>query len=388
MKIFLKDNFCSPYKLAFHKLQKCLQLNDCEIVTRTEDADAVIAGVCAAFEADEERSTRILEDVLQKMKPAAQLHVIGCMVKVRPDKMPASAKLFFAWQQQELLDNLAPDAKIRWQDVGMPSRFRTREDYRVYNQKKQFVNVSLGCGFSCSYCPHKLGAGKLESRPFNKIKQQIQELVTQGVETIILTGIDTASYGKDTGSSFPELLEYLLDCIPDDVQVHIAQFNPEGIVDEKDRQRMVRCCQDQRVKDLQMPVQTSSPRLLALMRRNYDPLVVAQFIAKVKNANPHIFVRTDLMAGFPSETENEWNSSLDFCLNTFDELAVYVYEPKQGTDIVRAGPLPVDAETAQRRRQQALIACKKAGLLAHMGGQNLESLLESDNKKHHKKDCL
>ena len=198
----------------------------------------------------------------------------------------------------------------------------------------------------------------------------------------MLTGIDTASYGKDIGSSLPELLEEILVLPGNAVRYHIAQFNPEGIASARQRAQMARVCSDARVTDLQMPIQTASTRLLKLMGRNYTAADVLDFVARVRKANKGLFLRTDLLVGFPTETDEELAETVAFVARChFNEVAVYGYEYKEGTQIALSG-LPLwDAKTIKARVQEASRQLRAANLLVHSGGQDIGTLIQSDRSK-------
>jgi len=338
------------------------------------EADILIAGVCAAFDADEERSITILS----KLNIGKPLYVIGCMVAVRPDKMPDKAHLFYSWEYKKLFVELVPEPVVDWGDIELPTEFRCREDYRIYDTTKHFVGICTGCAFECFYCPHKIGAGNLVSRRMDEILIQIHKLLSNGVKTIVLTGIDTASYGKDIGTSFPELMENILTLTGNhSINYHIAQFNPEGI-DE----RMVQCCSNPHITDLQLPIQTTSPRLLKIMNRNYKIDDVTNFIKYVRDKNSNLFLRTDIMVGFPTESSVEFSDTVEYAASKFNEVAVYRYESKDCTPIEKLELPLCSPSVVDYRMEQAGKYLKWIGCLFHFGGQDTTSLLLSDKKKY------
>ena len=144
---------------------------------------------------------------------------------------------------------------------------------------------------------------------------------------------------------------------------------------------MVQCCCDRRVTDLQLPIQTTSSRLLKLMNRKYTASSVVAFVEQVHHTNDTLFLRTDLIVGFPTETQEELEESLMFVIRYFDEVAVYGFELKKGTPIAATSLDMWDSETIAKRVQEATSRLDKAGLLVHSGGQEVLSLSLSDQKK-------
>jgi tRNA A37 methylthiotransferase MiaB len=372
MKIYMKDNLCTIYKLVFHKMQQFFIRNAQLITDNPEEADLIITGLCAAFNADEERSAEIVSVSASYKK---RIYAFGCLTRVNPQRVKAD-KMFASWQAKDLVENVVTNPLISWESIQIPSEFRTKEDYRVYNPKKMFVPISTGCSFECSYCPHKLGAGNSISRPLDDILNQAQELINRNIETIILTGIDTASYGKDGDVSFSRLLQQILDLCKNNANFHIAQFNPEGLIVDGDI--LLECCQDQRIRDIQLPIQTCSPRILKLMNRNYTIDGIKRFITEVKSKNSEVMFRTDLMVGFPTETQEELDESICFAVDYFDEVTVYGYEFKKNTSIAKYNLKLFDENEIKRRQEYATQRVKSKGLLVHSGGQILSSLMEVD----------
>lgn len=371
----MEDNLCTIFKLVFHKMQRFFLLNGQTIVNNPEEAELIVIGTCAAFDADETRSAELASKIKIFNKP---VYVYGCMTSVNPGKLKLK-NLFPSWDAQLLVESIVAKPKASWDSIDLPTEFRIKSDYRVYNLKKNFVGISTGCAFECSYCPHKIGAGNIISRPVNKILDQVKYLINNGSQTIVITGTDVACYGKDIGISFPSLLERILKISPKKIQFHIAQFNPQGFY--LGFKKLIRCCQDERVTDFQLPIQTTSERLLMMMNRYYSIEDIRKFIIAVKKKNKNIVFRTDLIVGFPTETEEEFIKSIEFVVRYFDEIAVYGFELKRKT-LIASYNLPLfNKSLIKKRVKYALQRIKHEGLLAHSGGQDVCSLCYNDQDK-------
>jgi tRNA A37 methylthiotransferase MiaB len=254
---------------------------------------------------------------------------MGCVVDSHPGKVAARfsgptvrTRSTEAFSFSEI-QNLFPDFKIKLKDIPAQSVFRRPEDYREYNLTKRFINISEGCAFSCSFCTHKPGLGQRRSRPLDEIVGQIFQCVEEGVRVINLMGMETALYGVEVGSSYPELLRTVLS-LSDTYEVHVAQFNPEGI--HKYYQDLLPLFQNTRVSDIQVPIQSTSSRLLAMMNRHNYADEVGSFMQAVRDSNRRAVLRTDLILGWPTETSEERQASLDFAGRHFDEVATYTIE--------------------------------------------------------------
>lgn len=374
----MKDNLCTVYKLLFHKMQSFLVHNGYELVDDAFKSDICLAGVCAAFRADEKRSIALVNDMKKTGKP---VYVYGCMTQVNPSRI-GSPLQFASWRADYLMKELTREDVSFWNEGSLPNDFRCKSDYRIYNPHKKFIGISTGCSFHCSYCPHQKGSGKIMSLSPKDILGQIRSIDPESVETIVITGIDTACYGVDIGSSFSALLKQILEILDQRVQVHIAQFNPEGLFfNGRTTRELLDLFSDKRIRDIQLPVQTASRRLLKLMHRDYSLNKLEGFITSLRSQNDSVMLRTDLLVGFPTETVAELDRSIDYVCRLYSEIAVYAFEMKKGTPISSLGLPAIDAEEVERRRRHALENIRGAGLLAHSGGQKIKTLLDNDRAK-------
>ncbi len=379
--VYIADNMCTIYKLVLHKVQDTLLGMGYGITDSLTEADLCLVGLCASFRADEARSETIVRRALRAGVPA---YGYGCLVSVRPDRFRdfLDFPVFPSWDPGGLIRAATGDESVLWTWRGIPNDFRTAEDYRVQDPTRKFVGISLGCNFECSYCPHKVGTGPLVSVPRTEVLSQVKRLVEAGTRTIVLTGTDTACYGGDLRSSFAYLLADILAIINPDTRLHIAQFNPQGLFwGRRYAEDTLDLLSDSRVADIQLPVQTASARLLDLMKRRYDPRAVAGFVDRLRERNPDVFLRTDLMVGFPTETMAELSASIEYACAHFDEVAVYAFEMKDVCPVSGMGLRGLSASEITRRRTYAVDAIRKRGLLAHSGGQVVHTLFENDRAK-------
>lgn len=381
-KIFIKENMCTIYKLVFHRIQMALEDGGYIIVDDPGESDICLAGLCAAFEADEKRSIEIARMMKRAEKP---LYIYGCMTSVNPQELP-EGHYYSSWQHDELVRELLINKKSSFNLKILPNEFRSMTDYRVYNPRKMFLGVTTGCSFSCSYCPHKMGSGKLVSISEKELLKQIMIINKNGAETLVITGIDTACYGIDINCTFSELLRKILDMLLPNITIHISQFNPEGLfITENDYNSLMDLFSCERITDIQLPIQTASEHLLKLMQRNYDINKLNHFLKHVKKNNPHLMLRTDLMVGFPTETHEDLDASIAFACEHYSEIAVYTFEMKSGTPISKMNLIELSEEEKESRRRYVVQKGRERGILVHSGGQLIDTLIHNDTIKENKR---
>ncbi len=375
---FTEDDMCTTQKLEVKRIYDFLLANDWSVTTDLNKADVVICPTCSGWENLEIRSL----ERLRKMNTLGKNVVsVGCVNTVNPSGVAGvHSGLVVPTQKLEHISSLIPNPKVKLCDIPEPSAFKSKEDYRLYDLRKRFVNITAGCPFNCSYCPHKVGIGPLKSRPMKHIIAQIKDLVaTTDVKIIVLTGLETAYYGRDIGTSYPTLLKKILE-IDATFDIHVAQFNPAGI--SKYYDELLSLFSNERVTDIQIPIQTTCKRLLKLMRR---PQVTEQqlgrFLRMVKNNNKRVVLRTDIIVGYPTETLDELIGTLHFVTDIYDEVAVYSIEIRKGLPIEKMKEQAHTPEEIQRRIEFATKFIEDKGVVAHGGQQTDVYLVELEKRR-------
>ena len=287
-------------------------------------------------------------------------------------------------RKKHMIEDLVPNPKVRLSDIPEPSTFRTKEDYRLYDLTKRFVNIASGCSFKCTYCPHKIGLGPLKSRTEEDVLDQIMDLLKGGVRIVVLTGMETAFYGRDIGTTYPSLLKKVIE-LDGSFEIHVAQFNPVGILKYADE--LLPLFSNKRVTDIQIPIQTNSDRILKLMGRAPGVNKIGEFMREVKKHNKMAVLRTDIMVGFPSETVEELEINLEFATDIFDEIAVYATEIREDFPVGRLLDQAFSKEEMDRRVQYATNFVETRGKMAHGGQQAAVSLIEIEKRKQAMRDA-
>jgi MiaB/RimO family radical SAM methylthiotransferase len=373
---FSDDDMCTTKKLEMRRIQDFFKLNGWDVTRDPDQADIVLCVTCSGWEKLEQKSLETLES-LQHL--GDKVIALGCVTDVNPGGVRnIHAGRCISSLRLDKIAELIPNPRVKLEEVPEPSVFRTREDYRLYDLTKRFVNIANGCSFACSYCPHKVGLGPRMSRTEDHILKQIEGLVAEGVRIVVLTGMETAYYGLDIKTDYPSLLKKVLD-FNKSYEVHVAQFHPAGVLKYYDR--LLPFLQNDRVTDIQIPIQTTSDRLLKLMRRPPGTDTIADFLSEVKKVNKVAVLRTDIMVGFPSETMEELDKTLDFVTDVFDEVAVYGFEMRKGLAAQKLMGQAFSGEEIERRVAYGTRIVEARGAMAHGGQQSDVSLIEVERRK-------
>lgn len=375
-KFYINDNMCTPYKLILHKVSAFLEANGWQSEEDSKNADTVIVGTCGAFESLEQESYDIYNE---HAREDSHNIIFGCLPRISPDKMkPLGADQIIDsthWQRfEKMVDN--PDVKMA--EVATFTEFRMDEEYRRHDPGKQFVLTQTGCSSNCPFCPHKMGIGDLVSRTPEDILNQIKMLSERDdVHTVVLTGNDTGSYGTDIGTTFPELVT---ECLKYPIDLHLCQINPNWVHLYQDELAVL--VRNPKVKDFQTLIQTPSSRLLEMMERLPIVREIKPWLADLRKDRPDLFMRTDIMIGYPTATDEEEFEAIEYVGELMDEVAVHAFEVFRHARIAKMGIEFYSQEEIDRRLDRALRALQRyPNLLVHRGGQVYQTLIDAEGPK-------
>ncbi len=237
--------------------------------------------------------------------PQAPVFITGCAPKdFQEEARKISDKITFtSLKALESLDSIAPKG--------------LQNDIRILRQSPfvGIVNIEEGCLDACAFCSTKLVKGRLQSQPEDAIVDQVQRLVNDGCLEIQLSGQDCACYGFDTDTNLANLTQKILVQVPGNYKIRLGMGNPRHILGYKDA--LLECFQDERLYQfLHIPVQSGSERVLQLMNRKHSVKDFRNFALEVQEKFPLFTLSTDLIVGFPGETDADFQETLDLLKET------------------------------------------------------------------------
>jgi MiaB-like tRNA modifying enzyme len=306
MKTYQEFYGCTANKSDACLVRGILEENDYEFVDDISDSELVIIHTCTVISTTEQRMLSRLKCFKDKKKKVV---VSGCMASV----------------QEDLIKEILPDALI------LPPRFSYQINEllqgRITNfidkDKTQFpkqyldinapISIAEGCNFSCSYCITSLARGNLKSYPIRQILQNIQSALDQGCKEIQLTAQDTSSYGLDKKTNLGLLLRDISN-IDREFRVRVGMMNPFTCL--KNIDSIIRGFSNPRIyKFLHLPVQSGDDFILKMMNRRYNSDDFLTIIEKFKDKYPEISISTDVIVGFPTETDEQFNKTIELLKN-------------------------------------------------------------------------
>ncbi|EDO27803.1 predicted protein, partial [Nematostella vectensis] len=198
------------------------------------------------------------------------------------------------------------------------------------------------CLNQCTYCKTKHARGDLGSYPPEEIVNRAKQAFNEGVVEMWLTSEDTGAYGKDIGVTLPELLWQLVKVIPEGGRMRIGMTNPPYILEHLEE--MAKILNHPRVYSfLHVPVQSASTNVLADMKREYIAEDFEHVVNYLRQRVPDLTIATDLICGFPTETEDDFQKTLDLVKKyKFPSLFINQFYPRPGTPAARMKRLPTE----------------------------------------------
>ena len=237
--------------------------------------------------------------------PQTPIFITGCAPKdFQEDARKISDKITFtSLKALESLDSIAPE--------GLQNDMRTLRQSPFVG----IVNIEEGCLDACAFCSTKLVKGRLQSQPEDAIVDQVRRLVEDGCLEIQLSGQDCACYGFDTGTNLANLTQKILVQVSGNYKIRLGMGNPRHILGYKDA--LLECFQDNRLYQfLHVPVQSGSERILQLMNRKHSVEDFRSFALELQEKFPLFTLSTDLIVGFPGETDADFQETLDLLKET------------------------------------------------------------------------
>ncbi len=303
----------------------------------------VVVHTCAVT-AEAERTARAAIRRLTRERPGTPIVVTGCAATLDPARWAALPGV------TQVLDNTAKLRAESWGATGAP-----RPPQGIAGRARAYVQVQQGCDHRCTFCIIPYARGPSRSLPLGTLAAQIRTLAEAGVQEVVLTGVDIASYGPDLpgAPSLGETIRRLLALVPGLPRLRLSSLDPAAI---DPALWDVLATEPRLMPHLHLSLQAGSDLILKRMRRRHGRAEALALIARARALRPGIGIGADLIAGFPTETEALFQETLDFVHEAaLPYLHCFPYSERPGTPAARmpAVPAPERRTRAARLRQAA-----------------------------------
>ena len=329
MKVGICSLGCKVNIYEAEYVTNLLKENNYTIVDFEDIADIYIINTCSVTNESDKKSRKMINRAKKNNKDAIII-VMGCYSQVSPEEIEADIILGNKDKSKiiEIIEEYkkTKESKKIIHDL-TKVEFEKMEITKFENHTRAFVKIQDGCNAFCSYCIIPYARGRVRSKNPIDVINEVTKLVNEGYKEIVLTGIHTGRYGIDINTTLEELLEELIK-IPNIYRIRLSSIEINEITP-----KIIKLIKESKImaKHLHIPLQSGSNKILKLMNRRYNK---EEFINMVNNLKEieDISLTTDLIVGFPGETEEEFNETIE-TLNIigFTKIHTFPYSKRKGT---------------------------------------------------------
>ena len=384
MKYIITILGCKVNQYETQAMETFLSERGFERAVPGEIADAVIVNTCAVT-AESGRKSRQLIRRLRAENPGAVLAVCGCYSQIEPDAVAeiGADVIFGAADRLKLVEAVerACRAGEKTREIDEPFKrlvFEPLPAGAAEHRTRAMLKIQDGCVNFCSYCIIPYTRGRLRSLPPEAAAAETARLREEGFRELVLTGIEIASYGVDLPGK-PDLADAAeaIAAASGDMRLRLGSLEPSFLTEEL-CERLART--GKLCRHFHLSLQSGCDRTLKAMNRKYDAAAFFAVTERLRRCFPGCALTTDLIVGFPGETEEDQAETLAFIERCgFADMHIFPYSRRPGTPADRL-PDQIDRATKARRARQAQAVCDRmrAAFLAQSVGQVLPVLFETE----------
>lgn len=358
--------------VAFHTLGCKVNRYETDAVAKTfsdagfqiksfdDAADVYVINTCTVTGEADRKSRQFLRQA-KKRNPNALVVAMGCHVELSDASSYADIlvgnkdKIKVVEMVERKLSNLHSNDYIKpsFQSIGLVHEFEEMGMVTSQEETRAYIKIEDGCNNFCSYCAIPLARGRVRSREEASIINEVEGLVKNGYQEIVLTGIHVCSYGADRNEESDALIELTakLSKIDGLNRIRLGSLEPQSLT-------MKFIHKAAEIKKLcphfHLSLQSGSETVLKRMNRHYTSNQYDQIVQDIRKSIPRATITTDVITGFPGETEEEHNQTMEFCRKiNFLNMHIFKYSERKGTEAAKMAS-KVDAATSNRRSKELI----------------------------------
>lgn len=355
-----------------------------QLVPFEDTVDICVINTCTVTAKSDYRCRQMIRKA-KKISPSAKIAVVGCYAQLSPEKIQTIDGVDFILGSDKKFDllEIIDENNKGDQPLFVPSTnksFLSPGPGNFWDHTRAFLKIQDGCDSFCSYCTVPLARGRSRSDSLDHIVKSAKSLVQRGHQEVVLTGVHIGRYGKDLNPS-KKLLDVLkeLESIPDLKRIRLSSLEPLEI--DEDLLRWI--AESEKIcHHFHIPLQSGDNEILKKMNRNYSVKTYKEVTDRVKETIPDCGLGTDIIVGFPGETEQQFQNTFRLVEQLpFTYLHVFSFSPRTGTEAARLSDR-VNPKEIKRRSEilRTLGWTKKKHFYNSLVGQKLKVLWEG--KKH------
>lgn len=361
---------CKVNQYETNAMEQQFIKNNYEIVENTQKADIYVINTCTVTNMAERKSRQMLRRV-KEINPSAVLVVCGCYAQVAKNELeqiPEIDIILGINEKNEIVqivenymekmaeqDKKSQEAEI--DDVSKQKEFLDFGDVTYTEKNRAVVKVQDGCNMFCSYCIIPYARGRIRSRKIESVVSEIEKIAKEKIKEVVITGIHVASYGKDFDNENTSKKIRLIDLLEainkiDGIdRIRLSSLEPT-IVDEEFATRLSKL--NKICDHFHLSLQSGCDETLKRMNRKYTTQIYRDAVATLRKYYPEASFTTDVIVGFPGETDEEFAKTYEFLKEIdFYRLHVFKYSPRRGT-VAEKMPNQIDGNKKEERSNKLI----------------------------------
>ena len=382
---------CQQNEADSEKLRGYLTMSGYAITSQAEGADVVIMNTCAIREHAEQRVFGNLGALThtKRRHPRQKIFLCGCMageetvsqrIKHSYPHVDGVFSTHHLWQFPQILLNILSGSKRQFFVEDEPGSIAEGIPQVRDSSLKAWVSIMYGCNNFCTYCIVPYVRGRERSRQPEDILAECRRVIEAGAKEITLLGQNVNSYGKDleNGMDFADLLKAICR-LPGDFLIRFMTSHPR---DASKKLFDTMAAEPKIAKQLHLPFQSGSSRVLKAMNRHYDRETYLEKVRYAKQVMPELVLTSDVIVGFPGETEEEFKETLSLIDQVhYDSLFTFIFSPRTGTPAAKMED-PTPKEEKNRRFDELCALQNEISIQIHQNyiGKRLRCLIDGTDK--------
>ncbi len=354
-----------------------------ETACSPDKADVIILNSCTVTSSGDSKSLYALRK-LRKDRPDALIVLTGCLPQASPETAEniPEADIIVGTKNRKLLPSMITESLEQKQRIVQIDKYSCNDSFEdlvhsdFKDKTRAFVKIQDGCNQFCSYCIIPFARGRCRSKPIEVLRDELKMLADAGHKEVVLVGINLAFYGMEYGLRLADAVE---ECsrISGIERVRLGSLEPEMISDD-DLLRLSKC--PQFCPQFHLSLQSGSDTVLKLMNRRYTTAEYYDLVCRIRRIFPDASFTTDIMVGFPQETEEEFIQSMNFAEKVgFAKIHVFQYSPRKGTVAAGMPQLSKKIKAERADRLKTLGNRLQEKYLLNLVGKTVPVLFEREN---------
>lgn len=335
-KVIFHTLGCKVNQYETEAMEELFEKHGYEITSEDKTADVYVINTCTVTNLSDRKSRQVIRRAKKKNKDSIVV-VVGCYSQVSPDEVSEieDVDVIIGTTQRNRIVELSEEAREKKEKINIVKNVKNVKEFEAINietikgKTRAYMKIQDGCNQYCTYCIIPYARGPIRSRDLENILNETKKLARAGFKEVVLTGIHIASYGKDKeGTHLIQVLEEVakVDGIE---RIRFSSVEPTMINDEF-MEKIVsigKVC-----NHFHLSLQSGSNSVLKRMNRKYTTEEYKGIVNIIRKHMPDAGITTDIIVGFPGETEDEFNETLEFVKQIkFSKIHVFKYSPRQGT---------------------------------------------------------